>query len=79
MEPMLYGWVPPACYFGNLSSQYDDFTDRNWYSDGGFGADSEVLPEDIWAGKHQHLYVHRYHTEHCFRCSLFGGELPLPE
>lgn len=65
MEPMLYGWVPPACYFSNLSMQYEVFSDREWYSDSDFGAASKVPIEDIWAGKHQHLYVHRYHTEHC--------------
>ena len=65
MEPMLYGWVPPACYFANLSSQYQPFTDRDWYSDPHFASDSKIAPEDIWAGKHVHIFVHRYHIEHC--------------
>lgn len=65
MEPMVYGWMPPACYFANLSSQYQPFTDRDWYSDPDFASDSKIAAEDIWAGKHTHIFVHRYHTEHC--------------
>ena len=63
MEPMIYGWVPPQCYFEELSSQYSPFIDREWYTDDTFTV--RISPEEIWTGKHAHIYAHWYHGQHC--------------
>lgn len=64
MEPMVYGWVPKECYYADLSSEYNPYEDREWYTTPAF--EELVTPEELWAGKRSHVYTHKYHTEHCF-------------
>lgn len=64
MEPMVYGWMPKECYYSDLSSEYNPYEDRAWYTTETF--DERVSSEELWAGKREHVYTHQYHTEHCF-------------
>lgn len=64
MEPMVYGWMPKECYYSDLSSEYNPYEDREWYTTPTF---EELVPsEELWAGKRDMVYTHQYHTEHCF-------------
>ncbi|KAH7321835.1 hypothetical protein BKA65DRAFT_379408, partial [Rhexocercosporidium sp. MPI-PUGE-AT-0058] len=63
MEPLVYGWMPPQCLFPELTNLYPIFETKVWYTDQNH---TEIVPrEDLWAGKHYHIYTDRYHTEHC--------------
>ena len=64
MEPMVYGWMPKECYYADLTSEYNPFEDREWYTTNKF--EERVTPEELWAGARKHVYTHMYHTEHCF-------------
>jgi hypothetical protein len=64
MEPMVYGWMPKECYYDDLSSEYHPYEDREWYTTDKF--EERVTPEELWAGTREHVYTHKYHTEHCF-------------
>ncbi|KAH8806151.1 hypothetical protein F5884DRAFT_755695 [Xylogone sp. PMI_703] len=64
MEPMVYGWMPKECYYGDLTSEYHPFEDRAWYTSDKY--DELVTPEELWAGARENVYTHHYHTQHCF-------------
>jgi hypothetical protein len=44
MEPLFYGWMPSQC-------SWKDFSDQNMTV--------PIPPEDLWAGRHVHIYTNR--------------------
>ncbi|KAK1757992.1 hypothetical protein QBC47DRAFT_373522 [Echria macrotheca] len=63
MEPLFYGWIPPQCYYPDLTAEFPVFADRTWYVD---QAMTTAIPErDLMEGKHSSIWTRRFHTEHC--------------
>jgi len=58
MEPLFYGWMPPQCSWKEFSDRWPVFQDRAWYSD--FNLTIPVPEEDLWVGKHPHIYTNKY-------------------
>jgi len=65
LEPMVYGWMPAPCYFPELSSQYNPFEDRDWYTSRSYREEDKILARDIYAAKYKHIFTRQYHGEHC--------------
>ena len=63
LEPMIYGWVPKPCYFEELSSQFDAFHDRLWYSD--INMTQPLSVAQVEAGEIFYIYTPMYHDQHC--------------
>ena len=63
IEPMMYGWVPPECFYDDLSDQYHVYTDRKWYEDRNL--QHEVEPSRMLAGELPMVYTTGYHSAHC--------------
>jgi hypothetical protein len=60
MEPLFYGWMPPQCSWKEFSDKWPVFEDRKWYSD--MNMTIPIPPEDLWAGRHVHIYTSRLAT-----------------
>lgn len=57
MEPLFYGWMPPACVFPELTAAHPVFEDRPWYRDKNMTI--ALRPEELWAGAHTMIYTPR--------------------
>ena len=57
MEPLFYGWMPPACVFPELTAAHPVFEDRPWYRDRNMTV--PLAPEELWAGAHTIIYTPR--------------------
>ena len=65
MEAMFYGWIPPECYYEEVSSHYDPFTSLKWYSAPHAEDENLVDPADLWAGTNRRVWATTYHKQHC--------------
>ncbi|KAB8349535.1 hypothetical protein FH972_023561 [Carpinus fangiana] len=63
IEPMIYGWVPSACFYPSLSADFDALSDRQWYAD--YNMTQLLTREQMWEAEIVHVYTHYYHAEHC--------------
>ncbi|OJJ47404.1 hypothetical protein ASPZODRAFT_16085 [Penicilliopsis zonata CBS 506.65] len=63
-DPMSFSWLPPRCYDVELSAEFLQRSDWEWYLDA-----KGMLPvprETVLAGEHESLYVSwEYHLVHC--------------
>lgn len=57
MEPLFYGWMPPACVFPELTTAHPVFEDRPWYRDKNMTI--ALRPEELWQGAHTMIYTPR--------------------
>ncbi|KAH8805509.1 hypothetical protein F5884DRAFT_799572 [Xylogone sp. PMI_703] len=65
-EQMQRSWIPDACYFPEPASEYDPFTDRDWFLD--INLTLPLLPADIEKlrlGDAITAYTKYFHDEHC--------------
>lgn len=63
IEPMLYGWVPDACFYPSLSADFDALSDRQWYAD--INMTEPLTASQMWQAEIPHVFTHSYHAEHC--------------
>ena len=58
MDPPLYAWVPPQCYYNELTSSLPPiFENRQYYSD--VNMTQAIATEDLYLGEHTRIYTMR--------------------
>ena len=62
-EFMQRSWIPDSCYFEEPSSEYDPFSDREWFADENMTIRSNLAR--LRSGDEEMAYTKYFHNEHC--------------
>ncbi|KAI9146791.1 hypothetical protein HJFPF1_13359 [Paramyrothecium foliicola] len=64
IDPALYAWVPPQCYYPELVASLNPILkDRKYYKDENMT--QELTVQQLYDGENRWIYGFHYHDEHC--------------